>query len=118
MIRPHRQHPLWLAHILHRISGVGLVLFLPVHFYLLSLAVTDADALDSALQFSAHPLVKFAEWGLVFLLSVHLFGGIRLMVLELFPAKTSNWNSTHKTLAAWCVALAFFVSGTFLIGAL
>ena len=41
------------------------------------------------------PLVKFAEFGLVFLLAVHLFGGLRLLALEFLP-----WRDWQKTLAA------------------
>jgi len=41
MIRPHRSHPLWYAFLLHRLSGLGLALFLPLHLYMLSLALTD-----------------------------------------------------------------------------
>ena len=48
MIRPHRTHALWLAFILHRLSGVGLALFLPVHFYMLS-QLTDLGQLDGFL---------------------------------------------------------------------
>ena len=40
MIRPHRTHPLWFAFLLHRLSGLGLALFLPIHFYMLSLAIS------------------------------------------------------------------------------
>lgn len=112
MIRPHRKHPLWLAFILHRISGVALALFLPAHFYVLSLALTDAAALDGFLRWTDYSAVKIAEFGLVFLLAVHLFGGLRLLALELLP-----WSANHKTLAAAAVALAVFVSGTFLLQA-
>ncbi len=42
MIRPHRSQPLWYAFILHRLSGIGLALFLPLHFYVLGLALGDS----------------------------------------------------------------------------
>ena len=35
----NRAHPLWYAYILHRVSGLLLALFLPAHFYVLSLAL-------------------------------------------------------------------------------
>ena len=85
MIRPHRSHPLWFAFLLHRISGLGLALFLPVHFYMLSLAITAPERLDRLLRFTDLTIVKLAEFGLVFLLAVHLFGGLRLMALEFLP---------------------------------
>ena len=110
MIKPHRSHPLWLAYLLHRLSGVALALFLPVHFYVLSLALSEQAALDSFLAFSTHPLVKLAEAGLVFLLAVHFFGGLRLLALELLP-----WSQRQKTLAALSLAGASLVAGLFLL---
>ena len=95
MIKPHRNQPLWYAYILHRISGVLLAVFLPLHFYVLGMALTNTDTLDSVLKWTEQPWVKFAEFGLVFLLSVHLFGGLRLLALEFLP-----WKPMHKTLAA------------------
>ena len=112
MIRPHRTHALWLAFILHRLSGLGLALFLPVHFYMLSLALTDPDQLDGFLAFTDLLIVKCAEFGLVFLLAVHMFGGLRLMALEFLP-----WSPRQKGYAATAVALAFFVSTGFFLTA-
>lgn len=112
LLRPHRSHPLWLAFILHRISGVLLALFLPLHFWVLALALTDPAALDGFLAWTANPLVKAAEVGLVFLLAVHFFGGLRLLALELTP-----WSHRQKTFAAAAVALSVLVSGTFLLQA-
>lgn len=112
MIRPHRNQPLWYAFILHRISGIGLAIFLPVHFYVLGLALNDAAALDQALRWTEKPIVKLAEFGLVFLLAVHLFGGLRLLALEFLA-----WRPQQKTFAAAAGALAFFVAVGFLLQA-
>lgn len=108
-----RAHPLWLAYLLHRLSGLALVLFLPLHFWLLSLALTQADRMDRLLSLTELPLVKLAEGGLVFLLAVHAFGGLRLMAFERL-----RWSDRQKTLAAAAVGAAVLVSGTFLLRAL
>ena len=110
---PPRAHPLWLAFILHRLSGIALALFLPVHFWVMSLALTQADRLDRMLAFAEMPMVKLAEFGLVFLLSVHIFGGLRLLALEFLP-----WSPAQKSLAAAAVGLSLFVSGTFFLQAI
>ncbi len=112
MKQTHRHHPLWLAYALHRFSGLALALFLPAHFYVLSLALTQPEKLDGFLHWAEMPLVKFAEFGLVFLLAVHMFGGLRLLVLEFLP-----WSGPQKTLAGGALAGAFFVSGLFLLNA-
>ena len=58
MIRPHRTHPLWFAFLLHRLSGLGLALFLPIHFYMLSLAISAPARLDGFLRFTDLTIVK------------------------------------------------------------
>jgi fumarate reductase subunit D len=109
----NRAHPLWLAYILHRLSGLGLVIFLPLHFWVLSLAMTDVAALDRFLAITKLDAVKLAEFGLVFLLAVHMFGGLRLLALELLP-----WSGRQKTLAAGVVAVSLFIALMFFLGAM
>ena len=111
-MKAHRRQPLYLAFLLHRLSGLGLALFLPLHFYVLGRALAGEAAFDAALGWTEAPLVKFAEFGLVFLLAVHFFGGLRLLALENLP-----WSNRHKTLAALAVALSFFIACGFLLRA-
>jgi len=113
MIRPHRSHPLWFAYALHRASGIGLVLFLPLHFLMLSQALHGAEALDAGLRWTDNIGFKLAETGLVFLLAVHMFGGIRLLALEFLP-----WSNKQKTFAALAVACAICVSLMFFLSAI
>lgn len=112
MIRPHRHQPLWFAYILHRLSGIALAAFLPVHFYVLALSLGETNELDKVLIWAEQPMVKLAEFGLVFLLSVHLFGGLRLLALEFLP-----WQPAQKTFAAIAAALAFLLATGFLLRA-
>lgn len=51
--------------------------------------------MDEFLAWTELPLVKFAEWGIVLLLAVHLGGGLRVLALEFLP-----WRDWHKSLAA------------------
>lgn len=111
-MKTHRDHPLWYAYALHRASGLGLALFLPAHFWVLSLVMTSPERLDGILHWTEAPLVKLAEFGLVFLLAVHFFGGLRLMALEVLP-----WSGRQKALAAGALAGAFLVSGSFFLNA-
>ena len=108
-----RAHPLWIAYILHRLSGVALALFLPVHFWVLAMAVSDPARLDGFLALTEAGVVKLAEFGLVFLLAVHMFGGLRLLALEWLP-----WPAPHKTLAAGAAAASFLIAALFFIRAI
>lgn len=107
-----RAHPLWLAFMLHRLSGVGLAVFLPLHFWVLAMAMTDPARLDGFLALTDAGIVKLAEFGLVFLLAVHMFGGLRLMALEWLP-----WSASQKTLAAGAAAVSFLIAALFFIKA-
>ena len=95
-----RGHPAYLAFLVHRLSGLALTLFLPLHFYVLGTALEGEARLQSWIAWTDQPLVIASEWALVTLLAAHLAGGLRLLVLEFLP-----WRDWQKTLAA--VALAF-----------
>ena len=69
-----RGSPLWIAAIIHRLSGLALAIFLPVHFFVLGRSVHGGVRLDAFLRWADQPSVKFAEGGLVFLLTIHLLG--------------------------------------------
>jgi fumarate reductase subunit D len=97
----HRKNLLWGAALLHRLSGLGLAAFLPLHFLTLSLAINGEAKLESFLRWSDAPLVKLAEGGLVFLLAVHLLGGLRLLAVENFA-----WHDGQKRLAVIAGATA------------
>jgi fumarate reductase subunit D len=99
-----RQHPAYWAFVVHRVSGVLLAAFLPVHFWVLGQALHGEARLDSFLAWTEHPMVKAAEIGLVVLLAAHMAGGVRLLVLEFLP-----WRSWQKSLlaAATAVTLGF-----------
>ena len=97
----------WAA-LVHRVSGILLVLFLPGHFIALGSALEGADHFDSFLVWTQQPLVKFAEWGIVLSLAAHLGGGLRVMALEFLP-----WRDWQKGLAAAAAAAAIAVSLAF-----
>lgn len=112
MLRPHRRHALWGFALVHRISGLLLGLFLPVHFWVLGLALNDGARLDGFLSWTASPLVKLAETVLVFLLAVHFLGGLRVLAMEFLP-----WREGQKTLAAVAAGVSALVACLFLLNA-
>ena len=89
----------WAARV-HRVSGIALALFLPVHFWALGLALDGAARLDAFLAWAEQPLVKLGQWGLVVLLAAHFAGGLRVLALEFLP-----WRDWHKGLAAAAAAV-------------
>lgn len=108
----HRNHATYWAFVLHRVSGLTLALFLPVHFYVLALSLEGENALDGFLVWSSEPMVKLAEAGLVFLLAAHLTGGVRLLALEFLP-----WRDWQKTMVAVSGGLSLAAGLLFLLNA-
>jgi fumarate reductase subunit D len=106
----HRGSVLWVAAMVHRISGLALAIFLPLHFLALGLAIEGEARLDGFLRWSSQPLVKLAEGGLIFLLTVHLLGGLRILVIE-----NLDWRDGQKQIATFAAALSAIVAFIFLV---
>ncbi|MGQ0525337.1 MAG: succinate dehydrogenase, cytochrome b556 subunit [Betaproteobacteria bacterium] len=105
-----RNHPAYWAFVVHRLSGLFLALFLPLHFWALGQALHGEAALDVFLRWTEQPLVKAAEAALVVLLAAHLTGGLRLLMLEFLP-----WRDWQKTLAAAAAGLSLAAGLVFLL---
>lgn len=106
-----RNHPSYWAFVLHRVSGLALALFLPVHLYVLALALEGEAALDGFLRWTEHPLVGLAETGLVVLLAAHVAGGLRLLAVEFLP-----WRDWQKALIALGGGFALGAGLLYLLG--
>lgn len=103
-----RHHHAYVAFVVHRVSGLALALFLPLHFWALSRAVTGEAALENFLRWTDQPLVKTSEWALVLLLAAHAGGGLRLLALELLP-----WRDWQRSLLAAAAAFSIVVGLAF-----
>ena len=108
----HREHPAFWAFVAHRLSGIALALFLPAHFLVLGLALEGEQTLDHALAWTASPALKVAEWLLVLALTVHLTGGIRLLIAELW-----TWSDRQRTWIALAAGVSLAVSLLFVLNA-
>ena len=109
----HRSNLLWRAALVHRISGLALAMFLPLHFWALGLAIDSEARLQTFLRWTDVWLVKLAETGLVFLLAVHLLGGVRVLVIENFA-----WRDGQKQLATLAAGISAVIAFVFLVRAL
>jgi fumarate reductase subunit D len=105
-----RSHPAYWAFIVHRVSGLLLTLFLPLHFWALGQALQGAAGLDRFLEWTQNPLLKFAETGLVLLLAAHMAGGVRLLMIEFL-----DWREWQKTLLAAAAGVSLVAALAFLL---
>lgn len=110
MMRASHKQRGFVAAMLHRLSGIALAIFLPLHFLALATALNGANALDAFLKVTRQPLVAFLEFGIVVTLAIHMTLGLRVLAIELFDFR-------EKTLAALsiCGAAVFAVGFVFIL---
>lgn len=105
-----RSHPAYIAFLVHRLTGLLLALFLPLHFWALGQAITGEAALEGFIRWTDNAVLKFAETCLVVLLAAHLAGGLRVLALEFL-----GWRSSQKTLVAASAGFSLAVGALFLL---
>ena len=110
MASVHRNHPAYWAFVIHRLSGLGLAAFLPVHLYVLGLALSESTAFADFISWSNTPALKALETLLVIFLSAHLTGGLRLLALEFL-----DWRNWQKSLVAGTGGLSLCIGLVFLL---
>jgi succinate dehydrogenase / fumarate reductase cytochrome b subunit len=82
--------------ILHRVSGVGLFLMLPLLLWLFDRSLGSATDYDAYREVVSNPLVKLVLFGLLWAYLHHFCAGIRFLLLDLHiwgdlePARRSS----------------------------
>jgi succinate dehydrogenase / fumarate reductase cytochrome b subunit len=74
--------PGWVS-ILHRISGAGLFLMLPLLIWLLGLSLRSPETFGTFTAIISHPLVKLLLLGLLWAYLHHFCMGIRILLLDM-----------------------------------
>ena len=109
-MRASHQQRGFIAAMLHRLSGIALAIFLPLHFLALATALNGADAFDIFLQLTETPFLRFGEWVIVVALALHLALGLRVLAIEFIPMR----EKTRVAVAA-CAAFGFAVALAFVL---
>lgn len=89
------------ASILHRISGVGLFLMLPLLIWMLDLSLKSADTYNTLVAVTSHPLLKLLLIGLLWAFLHHFCMGIRILLIDIHVGveKAAARKSTVAVLA-------------------
>lgn len=101
----YRRDTPWLAALVHRLSGLALAAFMPLHFLALGLALRGAAALDGMLAWTRDPWLKLSEIGIILALALHLLGGLRVLAIEALP-----WHGRHKQVVVAIAVAAVLVA--------
>ncbi|HEX8987898.1 MAG TPA: succinate dehydrogenase, cytochrome b556 subunit [Rhodocyclaceae bacterium] len=71
------------ASILHRVSGAGLFLMLPLLIWLLQLSLGSTESIETLKAIFANPLVKLILLGLLWAFLHHFCMGIRILLIDI-----------------------------------
>ena len=101
------------AFLFHRLSGIGVWLFLVLHVIDIYLAGGDPHAYDDLLQFYASPVGRLMEILLGAALLYHALNGLRILLIDLWPSMAVH----HKALwrLNWIIFVVVGVPGALII---
>jgi succinate dehydrogenase / fumarate reductase cytochrome b subunit len=102
-----------LAWAFHRVSGIAIWAFIILHVVDIYLVGGDPKAYDDILAIYASPIGRIGEVLLGAALLYHALNGLRILIIDLWPAMTKY----HRALwyASWVIFLAVFIPGAWII---
>lgn len=100
------------AWIIHRLTGIGLTVYIIVHIYAVSSLQRGKEAFDTEMKLFSSPFFLFLEWALGALVVYHALNGIRIVLIDL-----GSGSKYHKPLyyATWTVGIVLLVVMAILI---
>ncbi len=105
------------ASILHRVSGIGMFLMLPLLIWLLQLSLGSAESFEALKSVVANPLVKLILLGLLWAFLHHFCMGIRILLIDVqIGVEKEQACTSAKAVLAVSLALTA-VLGLKLLGA-
>jgi succinate dehydrogenase / fumarate reductase cytochrome b subunit len=88
--RGREGHYAWL---LHRVGGLGIMAFLLLHILDIFLVGFGPEVFGKFLILYTWPPFKIAELGLIFGVVYHAFNGVRIILVDFWPNRFSNWKT-------------------------
>ena len=100
------------ASILHRISGAGLFLMLPLLIWLLQLSLGSAESFETLKAVTGNPLVKLILFGLLWAFLHHFCMGIRILLIDIHVGvEKQAARASAKAVLAVSLALTVVLGG-------
>jgi len=95
------------AWILHRATGIGLAIYLPMHIYVTS-SLQDPAKFDKTMAFLNQPLFKLVEIALLGAVIFHSLNGIRILIIDWFGGTRQQAKWFYALMA---VGVVLFIAG-------
>lgn len=106
-VQRYRLHTGTWAFILHRLSGLALLAYLPLHIYVTGTLTKGPDSFNRTMFLLTSPFFHFLEWGLFGVILYHALNGVRLVLVDLgwvdsrVGQKKVFWAAVGIGAAAW-----------------
>ncbi|MEW5925180.1 MAG: succinate dehydrogenase, cytochrome b556 subunit [Candidatus Zixiibacteriota bacterium] len=88
---------------IHRITGIGLSVYLLMHTFVLSSAISGPEAFNERMGTVQNPFFAILEVLLIAGVFMHMLNGLRITITDFF-----NWSRGHKILF-WIAAVIFVI---------
>jgi succinate dehydrogenase / fumarate reductase cytochrome b subunit len=109
-------------YILHRLTGLGLLLFFMMHIFASSVRMSGPESWAAAMVLLKNPVLKLGEFCVFILFAFHALNGIRLIFIELglavgkaeepvYPYKSSLNNQKPLMVIAMVIVAILIVAG-------
>jgi succinate dehydrogenase / fumarate reductase, cytochrome b subunit len=106
----YKGHPGQYSWILHRITGVAVILFLFMHVVDTALIGWGPEAYNRVLSAYANPFIHLMELGLVIALLYHSLNGVRITLIDFFPRLVSHIRAISLAITGIFVVTAIPVT--------
>jgi succinate dehydrogenase / fumarate reductase, cytochrome b subunit len=93
------------AWVLHRITGLLLLVYLFMHLWVLGSANSGPQEFDQRLKLVQSPIFHFLEISLVLTIFYHMINGLSITIMDFF-----NLSTKHKTLVTISVVIFAIVA--------
>jgi len=91
------------AWMMHRLTGVGLVVYLVIHIWGLT-ALTDPDTFNALIAKYHSPIFKVGEFALLVAVAYHAMNGLRIVLIDFL-----GWSPKQKRLFATLGAVTLLI---------
>ena len=98
--------------VMHRISGLGILFYLIIHVYDMSLAYFNVPVHEEMIALFKTPLFSVLELALAGLLIFHAVNGVRVAILDLRP---ELWANQQKVTRLSLIVTAVIAAPTIII---
>lgn len=86
---------------LHRLTGIGLAIYLLMHTFVLSSAISGEETFNVRMGSVQNPFFAFLEIFLIAGVFIHMLNGLRITLADFF-----GWTRMHKSIF-WIIAIIF-----------